>query len=51
MLRVEFKICKKCGKTYTWNRGGIIAGPDDYRDCGLCEKCKEKTVVWRIKSV
>lgn len=51
MLKVEFRICKKCGKTYTWKHGGIVAGPNDYRDNGLCEKCKVKFVTGRIKKI
>jgi len=51
MLRVEFKICKKCGKTYTWTSGGIVAGPNDYKDPGLCEKCRAKSVTGKIKKI
>jgi len=51
MLRVEFKFCKKCGKKYTWTSGGIVAGPKDYKDPDLCEKCRAKSVTGKIKKI
>lgn len=51
MLRVEFKICKKCGKTYTKTSGGIVAGPMDFIDDGLCAGCRAKSVKGKIKKI
>ncbi len=40
MRRMEVKTCKKCGRTYLWESGGIVATPGDYMDCGMCPACR-----------
>ena len=40
MKKIELKICRKCGGTYVWTRGGIVMTPIDYADRGLCPKCR-----------
>lgn len=42
MRRIEFKVCRKCGKTYLRESGGIVATPADFVDCGMCTACKVK---------
>ena len=42
MRRIEFKVCRKCGKTYLRERGGIVATPADFVDSGMCTACKMK---------
>ena len=51
MLKVKLKMCKKCGKPYTRTTGGIVPGPEDFEDTGLCEECEEKSVKDKIKKV
>lgn len=43
MRRIEIKICKKCGKTYLWESGGIVSTPVDFLDYGMCPVCRVKT--------
>jgi len=45
MRRVEYKICRKCKKTYRWESGGIIMTPQDHMDMGLCEVCRTKEAI------
>ena len=42
MRRIEFKVCKKCGKTYRWENGGIVSTPADFFDYGMCPACRVK---------
>jgi len=40
MRRIEVRICKKCGKTYMRESGGIVSTPADYLDDGMCRSCQ-----------
>ena len=40
MRRIEVRICKKCGKPYMWESGGIVSTPADYMDYGMCKSCR-----------
>lgn len=51
MRKIEFKVCRKCGKVYMWQSGGIIATPSDFSDHGLCPVCRVSVTGKVLKSV
>lgn len=42
MLKREFKTCKRCGKPYVQEAGGIVMQPPNRMDSGLCPSCRTK---------
>lgn len=51
MRRIEFKVCKKCGKAYLWESGGIVSSPADFMDYGMCPACRGKALGKIIKMI
>lgn len=51
MRRIEFKVCKKCGKIYPWESGGVVAAPIDFMDYGMCPACRVKASGRTLKKV
>ena len=51
MRKIEVKKCKKCGKAYVWESGGIVSTPADYMDLGMCSSCRVKTSYGTLKKV
>ena len=51
MRRIEFKVCRNCGKTYLWESGGIVSTPADFVDFGMCPVCRVKTAGRTLKDI
>lgn len=51
MRKIEVNVCKVCGKTYLYERGGIIGQPIDLINCEICPACRIKAAGKSVKRI